>query len=286
MIRRPPRSTLSSSSAASDVYKRQAPERAAGVNLLARAVRDGAVVQLVPDHLAPNPVPGMREQLTAEKGYLLLQQLQSSCGCTQFGFDTALFDFCERFKFQSVTTNDLFAFLFDKFPVLTEPELGINFRRWLIGPGLEELRLPAKEPWEVTMTALARAWSGQGDLGVLAQAVRRAPELVARWTRWDMIAFLDSLLDKAPLPAGAVDAIDNAYHFSMSNDWDVVVRWLQVVSKEQGRESSELREKAQELIQRTGVATVHMAIAKAVGFGSIGESPLVHPNVKSALQHR
>ena len=40
--------------------------------------------------------------------------------------DNVLGEFCDSFKFQSVTTNDLFAFLFDKFPQLTHPEVFLH----------------------------------------------------------------------------------------------------------------------------------------------------------------
>eukprot|EP00658_Telonema_sp_P-2_P066374 TRINITY_DN5540_c0_g1_i5.p1 TRINITY_DN5540_c0_g1~~TRINITY_DN5540_c0_g1_i5.p1 ORF type:complete len:131 (-),score=27.52 TRINITY_DN5540_c0_g1_i5:107-499(-) len=59
MIRRPPRSTLSSSSAASDVYKRQVSTQSTGISIVAADLRDRAAMAV---RRTPNscvcPIPG------------------------------------------------------------------------------------------------------------------------------------------------------------------------------------------------------------------------------------
>ena len=73
MTRRPPRSTLDRSSAASDVYKRQGPPVAApgadaavaAVDPAAAAVHAGAASGSGPD-ARPEPVPGSRGRFAAQ----------------------------------------------------------------------------------------------------------------------------------------------------------------------------------------------------------------------------
>lgn len=234
-------------------------------------------VQLVRQQI--EGVPGMREEVTAEKGYLLLQLMQQRAGCTDFEMDNVLASFCDDFKFQSVTTNDLFAFLFEKFPLLTQPELNFNFREWLIGEGLPEV--PEEQDWVLAVRSLAHTWSGQGDLGELAEAAMQAPAPVAAWSRWHKLAFLDALLDLDELPRGAAAAIDKAYGFSESTDVDLLTRWFQIEVKSGGQPSSAM----QELLQGTGVSTVHMAMAAAVPLEHEmwRKAQFVHREVKAAL---
>lgn len=44
-----------------------------------------------------------------------------------------------------------------------------------------------------------------------------------------LLVFLDGLLQVDELPAGAAAAIEAAYHFSESEDWEILTRWYQVM---------------------------------------------------------
>src|SRR5450756_2638116 len=99
MIRRPPRSTQSRSSAASDVYKRQELH----VHLEGTIRRETAVTMSVQNGL-PEPPPYEYSDLA---GFLAVYGLVSGCMVTRHDFERVIFEHGEAMASQHITYAEI-----------------------------------------------------------------------------------------------------------------------------------------------------------------------------------
>ncbi|XP_028344034.1 aminopeptidase B isoform X4 [Physeter macrocephalus] len=172
-----------------------------------------------------------------EKGFCFVSYLAHLVG-DQDQFDEFLKAYVDEFKFQSVLTDDFLEFFLDYFPELKRRRVdsipGFEFDRWLNTPGWPPY-LPDLSPGDSLMRPaeeLAQLWAAE-ELDV------RAIEAVSTsaWKTYQLVYFLDKILQKSPLPPGHVKKLGEAYpKISSAQNAELRLRWGQIVLKNDHRE--------------------------------------------------
>jgi len=241
-------------------------------------------------------VIGLREEVIAEKGFLLITEVQRQSGADLHRFDCVLAQFCHQYSKQSVTTNDLFTLLFENFPQLTSRfTKQIDFSTWLSGSGVPDMvatvpqsaaaeQASGWQQWLQPVEQLVELFCGRGDAGQLEQATQRAPGPVSSWTRRQVLAFLDMLLQEQTLPEGTVQRLNKAFRFSGSKDLELQIRWMRLVRQNEGP-SVQWCKDLEALVFRTGLASAQLALLSLPHPASVRHRVMhsVHPSVKAAL---
>ncbi|XP_053106191.1 aminopeptidase B isoform X1 [Hemicordylus capensis] len=167
-----------------------------------------------------------------EKGYCFVSYLAHLVG-DQKKFDAFLQAYVNEFKFQSITADDALEFYLKYFPELKERGVdtipGFEFDRWLSTPGWP-LYLPDLSPGEELMKPaeeLAELWAS-ADPNM--EAIRAVD--ISAWKTYQLIYFLDRILEKSPLPDGTVGEMSRLYpKISKSQNAELRLRWCQIVLK-------------------------------------------------------
>ncbi|PNJ49979.1 RNPEP isoform 2 [Pongo abelii] len=172
-----------------------------------------------------------------EKGFCFVSYLAHLVG-DQDQFDNFLKAYVHEFKFQSILADDFLDFYLEYFPELKKKRVdiipGFEFDRWLNSPGwppyLPDLSLgdslmkPAEE--------LAQLWAAD-ELDMKAiEAVAISP-----WKTYQLVYFLDKILQKSPLPPGNVRKLGETYpSISNARNAELRLRWGQIVLKNDHQE--------------------------------------------------
>ncbi|XP_064328407.1 aminopeptidase B isoform X1 [Phalacrocorax carbo] len=167
-----------------------------------------------------------------EKGYCFVSYLAHLAG-DQSKFDAFLRAYVNRFKFQSITADDALSFFLEYFPELKEKGVdsipGFEFDRWLNTPGWPPY-LPDLSPGEQLMKPadnLAELWAADG-LNMEAIEVMD----ITAWRTYQLVYFLDRVLQKSPLPEGNVERLSKMYpKISKAQNAELRLRWCQIVLK-------------------------------------------------------
>nr|XP_015216867.1 PREDICTED: arginyl aminopeptidase-like 1 [Lepisosteus oculatus] len=167
---------------------------------------------------------------TYEKGYCFVSYLSQLCGDTQ-RFDAFLRAYTEKFKFTSVVAHDLLEFFLGFFPELKESSVaqreGLEFERWLngCGPPLSEPDLSAGSVLTGPVKQLCELWSVD-PLDLLTIATFD----LSTWSTFQIVLFLDRLLDRSPLPHEVMSRLSRCYSALLDGmNAEVRIRWLQIV---------------------------------------------------------
>ncbi|KAJ7426647.1 Aminopeptidase B [Willisornis vidua] len=167
-----------------------------------------------------------------EKGYCFVSYLAHLVG-DQSKFDAFLQAYVNRFKFQSITADDTLAFFLEYFPELKEKGVdsipGFEFDRWLNTPGWPPY-LPDLSPGQQLMEPadeLAELWAADGLNMEAIEAVD-----ITGWRTYQLVYFLDQVLQKSPLPEGNVERLSKRYpKISKAQNAELRLRWCQIVLK-------------------------------------------------------
>jgi aminopeptidase N len=128
-----------------------------------------------------------------EKGYLFLRRLEELCGRERW--DRFLRTYLEKFRFQSIVTDDFLRLLRERLPGVAERA---GAKRWIDEPGLPD---DAPRPRSARLDEL-RQMAGRAAEGVLPDentAVRMNPT--------ELLVFLQALPELTPDVCGQLDAL-------------------------------------------------------------------------------
>uniref|UniRef100_A0A8C3JXR4 Arginyl aminopeptidase n=1 Tax=Calidris pygmaea TaxID=425635 RepID=A0A8C3JXR4_9CHAR len=167
-----------------------------------------------------------------EKGYCFVSYLAHLVG-DQSKFDAFLQAYVNQFKFQSITADDTLGFFLEYFPELKEKGVdsipGFEFDRWLNTPGWPPY-LPDLSPGEQLMKPadeLAQLWAADSLNVEAIEAVD-----ITAWRTYQLVYFLDKVLEKSPLPEGNVERLSKMYpKISKAQNAELRLRWCQIVLK-------------------------------------------------------
>ncbi|XP_038676552.1 aminopeptidase B isoform X1 [Scyliorhinus canicula] len=167
-----------------------------------------------------------------EKGYCFVSYLAHLVG-DQEKFDAFLRAYVEKFKFQSIVAEDTLNFYLNYFPELKEKDVekrpGFEFDGWLNTPGWPPY-LPDLTSGDTLMKPaenLAALWLA-ADLSM--DAIKAID--VSSWRTYQIVYFLDKLLEKSPLPPGNVAKLAETYpKISKAKNAELRFRWVQIIVK-------------------------------------------------------
>ncbi|XP_020638031.3 aminopeptidase B [Pogona vitticeps] len=167
-----------------------------------------------------------------EKGYCFVSYLAHLVG-DQSKFDGFLQAYVNQFKFQSITADNALEFYLDYFPALKKQGVasipGFEFDRWLNTPGWPPY-LPDLSPGEELMKPaenLAELWASPDHN---MEAIRAVD--ISAWKTFQLVYFLDKILQKSPLPDGRVEEMSALYpRISKAENAELRLRWCQIVLK-------------------------------------------------------
>ncbi|CAL1571239.1 unnamed protein product [Knipowitschia caucasica] len=171
---------------------------------------------------------------TYEKGFCFVSYLCEVCG-SQSEFDLFLKDYIAQFQFQSVVAQDLILCFLQHFPHLhsTTYRTDLQLDQWLsaCGPPLYEPDLSAGGTLTQPVFDLLSLWSQHmtSDLCNLSPPSPHFTSDLCSWSTFQIVLFLDRLLDQAPLPQELMSHLSACYsaHFWKLNA-EVQIRWLQL----------------------------------------------------------
>ncbi|XP_078098428.1 aminopeptidase B isoform X1 [Mustelus asterias] len=167
-----------------------------------------------------------------EKGYCFVSYLAHLVG-DQNKFDAFLRAYLDKFKFQSIVAEDTLNFYLNYFPELKEKNVekrpGFEFDSWLNIPGWPPY-LPDLSSGDTLMKPaedLAALWLA-ADLNV--DAIKAID--LSSWKTYQIVHFLDKLLEKSPLSPGNIVKLAEMYpKISKAKNAELRFRWVQIVVK-------------------------------------------------------
>ncbi|XP_066541363.1 aminopeptidase RNPEPL1 isoform X2 [Hoplias malabaricus] len=167
---------------------------------------------------------------TYEKGFCFVSYLSQLCGNIK-KFDMFLKAYIEQFRFSSVVAQDLLDFFLGFFPELKESCVaqreGLEFERWLneCGPPLCEPDLSAGVVLTGPVQQLCDFWAEESPD---SEAIANLD--ISNWSTFQIVLFLDRLLDRSPLPQDVMSLLSSCYSALMDEmNAEVRIRWLQIV---------------------------------------------------------
>ncbi|XP_006834200.1 PREDICTED: aminopeptidase B [Chrysochloris asiatica] len=172
-----------------------------------------------------------------EKGFCFVSYLAHLVG-DQDQFDDFLKAYVDEFKFQSILADDFLEFYLDYFPELKKRKVdsipGFEFDRWLNTPGWPPF-LPDLSPGDSLMKPaeeLAQLWvSKELDMKAIGTM------FISSWKTYQLVYFLDKILEQSPLPPGNVKKLGETYpNISNARNAELRLRWGQIVLKNDHQE--------------------------------------------------
>ncbi|KAF6073646.1 arginyl aminopeptidase [Phyllostomus discolor] len=201
-----------------------------------------------------------------EKGFCFVSYLAHLVG-DQHRFDEFLRAYVNEFKFQSILADDLLDFYLEYFPELKQRGVastpGFEFDRWLDTPGWPPY-LPDLSPGDSLMKPadeLAQLWAAE-ELDM--EAIGAVD--VSAWKTYQLVYFLDKLLQKSPLPPGNVKTLGETYpKISGASNAELRLRWGQIVLKNDYQEDFG---KVKSFLQSQGKQKYTLPLYRAMVAGS------------------
>uniref|UniRef100_A0A8C6JL31 Aminopeptidase B n=1 Tax=Melopsittacus undulatus TaxID=13146 RepID=A0A8C6JL31_MELUD len=228
-----------------------------------------------------------------EKGFCFVSYLAHLVG-DQSKFDAFLQAYVNRFKFQSITADDALGFFLEYFPELKEKGVdsipGLEFSRWLDTPGWPPF-LPDLSPGDVLMKPaeeLALLWAADGLDMEAIEAVD-----IAAWRTYQLVYFLDQVLQKSPLPQGNVERLSKMYpKISRSQNAELRLRWCQIILR---NDLEAEYSKVKDFLQSQGKQKYTLPLYRAMWAGSeaaqalametfSATAPQLHVNVQNYVR--
>uniref|UniRef100_A0A8C8YH15 Aminopeptidase B n=1 Tax=Prolemur simus TaxID=1328070 RepID=A0A8C8YH15_PROSS len=201
-----------------------------------------------------------------EKGFCFVSYLAHLVG-DQDQFDKFLKAYVDEFKFKSIMAEDFLEFYLEYFPELKEKRVdsipGFEFDRWLNTPGWPP-HLPDLSPGDSLMKPaddLAQLWAAEELDTEAITAVAISP-----WKTYQLVYFLDKILQKSPLPPGNVKKLGETYpKISNARNAELRLRWGQIVLKNDHQEDFW---KVKEFLQSQGKQKYTLPLYHAMMSGS------------------
>ncbi|CAO2637017.1 Aminopeptidase B [Lemmus lemmus] len=228
-----------------------------------------------------------------EKGYCFVSYLAHLVG-DQDQFDKFLKAYVEEFKFQSILAEDFLEFYLEYFPELKKKRVdaipGFEFDRWLNTPGWPPY-LPDLSPGD----SLMKPAEELAELWVTSELDMQAIEAVSisTWKTYQLVYFLDKILQKSPLPPGNVKKLGETYpKISNARNAELRLRWGQIILKNDHQEEFW---KVKEFLQSQGKQKYTLPLYHAMMSGSemartlakdtfAATAPQLHSNVVNYIR--
>ena len=153
-------------------------------------------------------------QIPYEKGARFVVLLERHAGRERF--ERFIRRYIERFRFQSITTEEFLAFLEEELPGAAA---AVGSQEWLYETGLPE-NAPAFR--SATLERLVQAAAGWGG------GMRPDPVHAARWPAAHLLVYLQNL--PRPLPAADCAWLDGELSLTGRGNYEILVEWLAIAT--------------------------------------------------------
>eukprot|EP00731_Ephydatia_muelleri_P001109 Em0001g1109a len=165
-----------------------------------------------------------------EKGFNLLYYLETLVGGPAI-MESFLKAYVEKFKFQSITTDDWKTFFLSHFS--TEASSGVfdnvEWDKWLHGYGMPPITPCLDTSLADISNRLADKWADIKDVSLVQETF--SYDDIATMSSMQVQVFLNSLLGKASLSRALLRAMNDVYAFSQSKNSEITFRWLKLCLK-------------------------------------------------------
>ena len=168
-----------------------------------------------------------------EKGARLVALLEATIG--RAAWDAFLASYMKRFRFQSITTEEFFAFLEEQLPGTAAK---VNADAWLHEPGLPANAPVFRSEKLESLSALAEGWE---------KGARPAAEQAAAWDASETLVYLQKLPRK--MSAAECAELDAAFGLTGKGNYELLVEWLTIAS---GSDYEPVFGKVREVLSRVG----------------------------------
>ncbi|MEQ2310834.1 Aminopeptidase rnpepl1 [Ameca splendens] len=158
--------------------------------------------------------------------------MSASCPNKDRKMNVCLQDYISEFKFQSVVAQDLIAYFLRYFPELQDAAVpqreGLEFERWLSGCG--------PPPFEPDLSAGGALIGPVQELCDLWRCANPPDQQalatfdLSAWSTFQVVLFLDRMLDHSPLPHEVIASLSASYSSLFDGlNAEIQIRWLQMV---------------------------------------------------------
>lgn len=145
-----------------------------------------------------------------EKGFLFVTLLEQTLGREQF--DAVVGRYMEKFRFTSITTEELLQFLEEEAPGLLDR---VGVQEWVYQKGLPANAPVFTSPALEHLRSLAEGWD---------RGVRPESDQVRSWSTEEWLLYLNALPKVLSVPG--CQELDGAFGLSQSGNYEILVAWL------------------------------------------------------------
>jgi leukotriene-A4 hydrolase len=149
-----------------------------------------------------------------EKGARFVALVEREAGRERF--DGVMRDYIAHFRFTSITTEDLLAFLDERLPGVAER---VGAREWLYEPGLPANAPVFRSERRDALAALAAAF---------ASGARPSVDEVASWSPAEMLVYLQNLPRVVDRAGG--EWLDRELGLTARGNYEILVEWLTIAA--------------------------------------------------------
>jgi len=188
--------------------------------------RDHGFTRLVPDLSGGLDPDDAFSKVPYEKGFYFLYYLQGLVGVEDF--EAFMKDYVQRFKFETVSSEEFKAFFTAYFTSRTELE-AVDWDVWLYSPGLP----PVENSYDHTLADasmnLAKSWHTCDIMGIGGEPPKAAsPSDLDGWSSLQVVLFLDKLGEfrsMTPLSPVITRKMNEFYKLDDSNNTEIRCSW-------------------------------------------------------------
>lgn len=145
-----------------------------------------------------------------EKGFLFVTLLERTAG--RESWDRVVRRYMDRFRFTSITSEELLAFIEEELPGLPDR---VRAKEWIYGPGLPDNAPKFESPRLNAVSRLAGGWE---------RGLKPTAEDVAQWTPEEWQLYLKWLPRR--IPADGCRYLDDTFGLTASGNYEILVNWL------------------------------------------------------------
>nr|XP_022300395.1 leukotriene A-4 hydrolase-like isoform X2 [Crassostrea virginica] len=194
-------------------------------------LKNGPYTRLIPDLKGVDPDDAF-SIVPYEKGFTLLFYLETLLGGPEV-FEKFLRAYIEKFKQQSIDSDQWKDFLYSYFPDKKDVLDTVEWDKWFFAQGMPPIIPKYDDSLAVPCKQLCQRWSSAGD-NELGQF---DPNDLTSLTSVQVVEFLALLLEEPQLPVIKVQKMNELYKLNAVKNSEVRLRWLRLCIKAQWKDA-------------------------------------------------
>jgi leukotriene A-4 hydrolase/aminopeptidase len=168
-----------------------------------------------------------------EKGARFVVAIEREVGRERF--DRFMIDYMDRFRFQSITSEEFIEYLDEKLPGTSEK---VHAKEWLYETGMPKNAPVFKSKKLEELTALAKSWT---------EGKRPTDAQIKAWTPQELLVFLQNL--PRELEEASLTWLDSKLSLTGRGNYEILVEWLTIAG---GSDYEPVFGRIREVLMRVG----------------------------------